>query len=91
MTTAPLTESKVLLAITGYVSRTFLEETEGSTELTAATPLLQLGILNSRNTGQLLAYIYEEFGVTVPPTRITGNHFADLDSISAMVVELHAG
>lgn len=47
MTTAPLTESKVLLAITGYVSRTFLEETEGSTELTAATPLLQLGILNS--------------------------------------------
>lgn len=89
MTTA-LSESQILDRITEFVSRTFLDETEGSTELTGATPLLQLGILNSRNTGQLLAYVHEEFGVSVPPASITGRHFADLDSISALVAELHA-
>ncbi|GAA1377303.1 phosphopantetheine-binding protein [Streptomyces beijiangensis] len=89
MTTAAVTEDQILLKITEYVGKTFLDETEESSELTESTPLLQLGILNSRNTGRLLAYIYEEFGITVPPTQITGKHFANLASITALVAELH--
>ncbi|MFE1886710.1 phosphopantetheine-binding protein [Streptomyces diastatochromogenes] len=91
MTTVPAAESQVLLKLTEYVRRTFLEDGDGGSDLTETTPLLQLGILNSRNTGQLLAYIHEEFGVSVPPARITGKYFADLDSISALVSELHEG
>lgn len=89
MTTA-VTEGEILLKITEYVRQSFLEEADGGSELTETTPLLQLGILNSRNTGRLLAFILEEFGVSVPPTRITGKHFADLASITALVTELLA-
>lgn len=90
MTTA-VTEGEILLKITEYVRQSFLDDADGGTELTGTTPLLQLGILNSRNTGRLLAYINEEFGVSVPPTRITGKHFGDLESITALVTELLAG
>lgn len=90
MTTA-VTEGEILLKITEYVRQSFLGENDGDSELTESTPLLQLGILNSRNTGRLLAYIHEEFGVSVPPTRITGKYFADLSSITVLVTELLAG
>jgi clorobiocin biosynthesis protein CloN5 len=88
--TTAVTEGEILLKITEYVRQSFLDETDGGSELTETTPLLQLGILNSRNTGRLLAYILEEFGVPVPPTRITGKHFADLGSITSLVTELLA-
>ncbi len=90
MSTIPVAEDEILQKIARYVGATALEGTEGPAELSGGTPLLQLGILNSRNTGRLLAYIHEEFGVSVPPTRITGKHFADLDSITALVAELLA-
>ncbi|MBV2156576.1 acyl carrier protein [Kitasatospora sp. SUK 42] len=88
--TIAVTEGEILLKLTEYVGRNLLEEADGSSQLTESTPLLQLGILNSRNTGRLLAYIDEEFGVPVPPTRITGKHFADLGSVTALVVQLLA-
>jgi hypothetical protein len=85
-----LTRDEVLSKITEYVRREFLGETEGEdgSDLEPTTPLLQLGILTSANTGRLLAYILEEFGLAVPPTRITGKHFQDLDSIAALVSDL---
>jgi acyl carrier protein len=90
MDTIPLAEDEILQKIAQYVGTNLLEGTGSPTELSGGTPLLQLGILNSRNTGRLLAYIHEEFDVAVPPTRITGKHFADLDSITALVAELLA-
>ena len=85
-----LTEDEVLVKITEYVRREFLGELDGdeASELEPSTPLLQLGILNSQNTGRLLAYVLEQFGISVPPPRITGKHFQDLGSIAAMVAEL---
>jgi acyl carrier protein len=88
--TTAATERQILVKITDYVRRSLLDDTDVTAELTETTPLLQLGILNSRNTGRLLAYIHEEFDVSVPPTRITGQHFADLGSITALVAELKA-
>lgn len=89
MTTA-VSEGEILLKITEYVRQNFLDDIDGDSQLDGTTPLLQLGILNSRNTGRLLAYIHEEFGVSVPPTRITGKYFGDLESISGLVAELLA-
>lgn len=89
MTTA-VSEGEILRKLGDFVRQNFLEETDGRSDLDENTPLLQLGILNSRNTGRLLAYVHEEFGVSVPPTRITGKYLADLESITALVVELLA-
>jgi hypothetical protein len=83
-----VTEEEVLRKLTDHVRRNFLAETDDAPGLTESTPLLQLGILNSRNTGRLLAYIHEEFGVPVPPARITGKHFADLGAITGLVTDL---
>jgi acyl carrier protein len=52
------------------------------------TPLLEWGILNSLSTSRMLAFVRERFGVIVPADRIVGAHLKDLDSISALVVEL---
>jgi acyl carrier protein len=90
MSTIPLAEDEILPKIAHYVSTNLLDGSKSPTELSGNTPLLQLGILNSRNTGRLLAYIQEEFDVSVPPTRISGKHFMNLDSISALVAELLA-
>jgi clorobiocin biosynthesis protein CloN5 len=86
-----VSEEEILDRITAYVRDHLLDETYTGGELTETTPLLQLGILNSLNTGRLLAFITEEFGVTVPATRITGKYLADLSSISALVADLMAG
>lgn len=84
-----LTQDEILVDLTEFVRKEFLGETgEEGTELKPTTPLLQLGILTSQNTGRLLAYILEEYGLAVPPTRITGKHFQDLDSISELVTDL---
>lgn len=88
--TRALSEDQILFKITEYVRRGLLDDTEqdGSAGLDRSTPLLQLGILNSQNTGRLLAFIHSEFGVDVPPMRITGQYFGDLGSIAALVAEL---
>jgi len=88
--TTTLTQDEILADLTDYVRREFLGETEGAaeSELKPTTPLLKLGILTSQNTGRLLAHILEEFQLPIPPTRITGKHFRDLENISALVAEL---
>lgn len=81
---------EVLARITEFVRREFLGELEDdeAADLRPATPLLQLGILNSQNTGRLLAFIHEEFGIAVPPTEITATRFRDLNAITALVATL---
>lgn len=70
-----------------YVSEAFLD---GDTEsqITPTTPLLEWGVLNSMNTVRLLAHIREQHNVVVPPSKIVGAHFRDLESIAALVAEL---
>ncbi len=91
--TTTLTKDIILAKLTDYVRREFLHEgtDDDGSELEPSTPLLQLGIMNSMNTGQLLAYVREEFGIAVPPTRITGKYFRDLASIAALLIELRRG
>lgn len=88
---AVLTEDEILSKITDYVSREFLRDLDDGPDsgLSPVTPLLQSGILNSQNTGRLLAFVLDEFGVAVPPVEITGRNFRDLSSISALVAALN--
>lgn len=86
---AVIDRARINVAITGYVSTQFLDESEIS-ELDQETPLVDWGVLNSMNTTRLLAFIRKELGVTVPPTHITMRHFQSLRAITDMVHDLSA-
>jgi acyl carrier protein len=79
--------AEVARKLTDYFRTRLLGEAEAA-ELTAQTPLLESGILNSVGTARLLAYLRDEFGVRVPPTKVTGSHFRNLDNITDLVVSL---
>jgi acyl carrier protein len=77
------TSAKILTFIRGR----FLDGDQKG-ELDERSPLLEWGVLTSMNMVELLAFIRLEFGVDVPPTRMTGRDFRDVSSITAMVTEL---
>ncbi|MEV8038089.1 acyl carrier protein [Streptomyces sp. NPDC002742] len=54
------------------------------------TPLLEWGILTSINTAQLLTFIRDELGTSIPPTELTGTNFQNLDSITDLLLSLRA-
>ncbi|SBT42793.1 acyl carrier protein [Micromonospora auratinigra] len=56
--------------------------------LTPETPLLEWGVLDSLKTARLVGWIRDEFGVRVPPTKMNGANFRDLNSIAALVESL---
>ncbi len=75
----------VLAVLTEYVAVRLLGD-DSASDLTARTPLLELGVLNSVETSRLVAYIRETFGVRLPPTALTANNFRDLETIAGLVV-----
>ena len=75
----------VLEVLTGYVAVRLLGD-DNASDLTARTPLLELGVLNSVETSRLVAYIRETFGVRLPPAALTSNNFRDLETIAGLVV-----
>jgi len=56
--------------------------------LTATTPLLELGILNSMEVLSLIAFIESRFKVVVPPEQILADNFKDLQTIARLVASL---
>ncbi|MEC3975501.1 acyl carrier protein [Amycolatopsis sp. H20-H5] len=69
------------------------DELAGTTErdrVTATTPLLEAGILDSLGTTQLITWLRVEMGVKVPPMEMTGKNFRDVDRITDLVVALRA-
>lgn len=82
-----LSPTAVLQDLTDYVREAFLDG-DPQAELDAKTPLLQWGVLTSMNTALLLTHVRTHLGVTVPPHKLTGANFSDLDSITQMVVSL---
>lgn len=71
-----------------YVEKRFLPG--GESGLQANTPLLESGILSSLKTTELITHIREEFGLFVPPDKIVGSNFKNLDAIAKMVEALQA-
>ncbi|MBL1068716.1 acyl carrier protein [Streptomyces sp. 7-21] len=72
----------------------FLEERflpDGETGLTPTSPLLEWGILTSLSTTELISYIQDQYGVTIPPEHIVGANFKNLDAITRLVLSLHDG
>nr|UPI48953.1 acyl carrier protein [Micromonospora sp.] len=59
-------------------------------ELTATSPLLEWGVLDSLNTAVLLTHIRDDLGVAIPPAKVSARYFRDVRSIAAMIDELPA-
>lgn len=84
-----MNRDEVLDRLTKFVSERLLDGS-ADTEITAQTPLLEWGIVNSINTMQLITFVREEIGVDVPTSAMSGKNFRDLGSITDLVVSLGA-
>jgi acyl carrier protein len=69
-----------------FVEKRFLPE--GTAGLDTDAPLLQLGILTSLNTTELIAHIQDQYRLYIPPEHIVGRNFKTLDAISGLVFRL---
>lgn len=65
-----------------YLSTEMLQH-EGA-DLTTATPLLELGILDSFSTLKLVAWLESRYGTKIGAEDVTGENFATIDSIAAL-------
>jgi peptidyl carrier protein len=63
---------------------------ELSEKIEADSPLLEWGVLDSVRTARLLAHIRSEYGLRIPPTDMTGEHFRTLETITALILSLRA-
>ncbi|QWF82458.1 acyl carrier protein [Amycolatopsis sp. CA-230715] len=57
-------------------------------ELTAESPLLQWGILDSLKVAILLTFIREQLGVIVPFQHLSAKNFGTVRSMAVLVTEL---
>ncbi|MEU7043420.1 phosphopantetheine-binding protein [Streptomyces varsoviensis] len=77
----------LLEKLIGFVRDDLLNGQAGA-ELTSTTPLLEWGVLDSIKTARLLAFIRDDIGVRVPPKKMVGDHFKDLEHVTDLVLEL---
>jgi len=78
--------SEILQRLKGYISNEILDGKDIGLE--ASTPLLEWGIINSLEMARLVAFLQNRFSVEVPAEKIVVEHFKDLKSIAALIVEL---
>ncbi|MFE3096070.1 acyl carrier protein [Streptomyces sp. NPDC059248] len=73
--------------IEGYI-RTELLDGDPSAELTAESPLLEWGVLNSMNITRLVAFLRERFDADVTPGHLVPANFRDIGSVARLVAGL---
>ena len=69
-----------------YILNEFLPG-EDAEELTEDTPLITGGVLDSISTLKLVAFLEEEFGITIEAHEAGVEHLDTIDRISALVAE----
>ena len=71
-------------AVKAYILEEFLPG-ENPDELTETTPLITGGILDSLATIKLIAFLEEQFKVTIQPHEADAEHMDTLSSIAKLV------
>lgn len=59
-------------------------------EIKPDSPLLEWGVLDSVRTARLLAHIRSQYGLRIPPSSMTGEHFSSVDKIADLILSLHS-
>ncbi|MEE4490845.1 acyl carrier protein [Streptomyces sp. NBC_00464] len=81
-----IAQDQILAELKAFIEERFLPE--GTAGLEADAPLLQLGILTSLNTTELIAHVQARYRLYIPPEHIVGRNFRTLENISALVFGL---
>jgi flavin reductase (DIM6/NTAB) family NADH-FMN oxidoreductase RutF/acyl carrier protein len=84
-----MSRDEIAARLMAFIRERFLAD-DPKSELDETTPLLDWGIMNSMNTVTLLAYIRNEFEISVPPERMNGENFKDVRSITEMILTVNA-
>jgi clorobiocin biosynthesis protein CloN5 len=80
-----LTTDQYIEPIREYIVRHHLD---AQSELDAKTPLLEWGVIDSFALTDVLAFIEDEFEVTIPAEHVTPENLRDLESIAALVARV---
>lgn len=84
--TEAVRSEQVLASLTRFIEDEVL--LQSGTTIEPVTPLLEWGILTSLSTMRVVAFIRDRFGVFVPPERIVGANFVNLNALTRMVLAL---
>jgi acyl carrier protein len=71
-------------AVKQFILKEFLPG-EDPNELTASTPLVSTGILDSLATLKLVVFLEDEFGITVEPHEADEEHLNTIETIASLV------
>jgi acyl carrier protein len=80
-----MTQQTIVAALRDYF---VTEVLEGDTGLTASTPLLEYGVLNSLEIRRLVAFVEKHFGVAVPGDQVIAENLQDLNAIGRLIARL---
>lgn len=83
---AVTSNEELLSELTTYIEDRFLPE--GESGIKPNTPLLEWGILTSITTTELISHIQAQYGIIIPPEKILGSHFKNLDAIVQLLASL---
>jgi len=84
------TEAEIIAATRAFILSEFLPG-EDESELTAETPLLSSGILDSISTVQLVGFLEDTYGVEFQAHEISEDHLDTLASVARLVTQKQAG
>ncbi|MFC1505047.1 acyl carrier protein [Thermodesulfobacteriota bacterium] len=79
-------QSEILEMLKGYISREILDGKDIG--LDESTPLLEWGIINSMEIARIVTFIENRFKVEIPQDKILPEHFINMTTISALVIEV---
>jgi acyl carrier protein len=71
-----------------FIARELLEGNDEG--LDEATPLLELGVVDSMGIVELTTFIEAELGTAVPPEELSAENFSSIGALSQMVARLGA-
>lgn len=73
--------------IIDYIKKEYLDE-EDDAEITATTPLISGGIVDSFSMVSLKVFLEKEYGVQIPDAKVTPEAFDTVEDIVSLVKEL---
>ena len=71
-------------AVHTYILSAFLPGAKPS-ELTATTPLISGGVLDSLSTVRLVAYLEDQYRITIEPHEASVDYLDTIDQIAALI------
>jgi peptidyl carrier protein len=80
-------EQAFIVPLGDFIAKSHLD---GRAELAADAPLLEWGVLDSLGLADLLAFVEEQFALSIPLGEITPANFRSIETIASLLGRLRA-